>query len=201
MILLLGNNENFRHNVLLSLFMKKYCVAEHSIEECEYLTKPFLTVYINPTIEQIHKIKHENTITVVAKNDLRCSVPEWIRVIPYGQDTVNSIINIYEENCTFAKEIESFGIISLEDNKIAIGGAYIRMTTKQLNAVKILLYNKDKLFSSYDISSYFGNTSDAIVSFELMVQEINFQCKRAGREKLICYENDKYFISPEMLDY
>lgn len=199
MILLLGNNENVRHDILMSLFMKKYYVAEHSIDDAICLTKPFMTVYINPNSAQIAKIKNENTLCIVAKNNMTSKVPAWMTVIPYGKDTAKEIMRIYEEKCNFGKGREIFGIICMEGKKIAIGGAYVYMTPKQLKAIKILLYNSGKQFSSYDISSYFDYVSDPVVCFGQMVHEINFQCKRMGREMIISHESDKYFINPEIL--
>lgn len=200
MILVLGNNEWSRHDILMSLFRKKYYVAEQLIDDAEFLTKPILTVYINPTTAQIKRIKKEKTICVVAKNNFT-GAPDWMYVIPYDNTTSKRIVEIYDANCNYGKGREVFGILGLEKNKFTMGGAYIHMTPKQLKAIKILLYNSEKKFSSYDISSYFDFIGDRENSFLEMVREINYQCKRAGREKLICYENDKYYISPRVLDY
>jgi len=199
MILLLGNNEIARHDILMSLFIKKYYVAEHSIEDGEYLTKPFMTVYINPNLSQISKIKNENTICVVAKNNFSDKAPAWMTVIPYGKNTANDIMRIYEEKCNYGKGREIFGIICMEGKKFAIGGAYVYMTPKQLKAIKILIYNAGKQFSSYDISSYFDYVGDAVVGFSNMVYEINLQCRREGREAPIIHKNDRYYINPEVL--
>ncbi len=201
MILILGNNQWARHDILLSIFMKKYYVSEQSIDDAEYITKPFLTAYINPTVEQIGKIKNENTICVVAKNNLSIKVPSWIKVIPYDKTTAKKIMEIYDENCPYGKGREIFGILGLEGKKFTMGGAYIHMTPKQLKAIKILLYNPGKQFTSYDICSYFEFTGDAENCFLEMVQEINYHCRRAGREKLIIYSGDKYYISPSVLEY
>ena len=53
MILLLDNNEFRRHDIYMSLYMKKYIVAEHALEYMDYYTKPFMTVYINPTTSEL----------------------------------------------------------------------------------------------------------------------------------------------------
>ena len=201
MILILGNNQWTRHSVLLSLFMKKYYVAEQTIDDSVCITKPFLTAYINPTISEINKIKNENTICVVAKNDLKIKVPAWIKVIPCDDNIAKRIMEIYDDACPYGKGREVFGILGLEGKKFTIGGAYVHMTPKQLKAIKILLYNPGKKFSSYDISSYFDYIGDAEEGFFQMVQEINYQCKRAGREKLIFYKENKYYISPDVLNY
>ena len=199
MILLLGNNEFIRHDILMSLYSKKYYVSEHLIEDAVCLTKPFMTVYINPNSEQLAKIQNENTVCVVAKNSMPFATPAWMTVIPYGKDTAKDIMKIYEERCNYGKGREVFGIICMEGKKFAIGGAYVYMTPKQLKAIKILIYNCDEKFSSYDLSSYFEYVGDSVVRFKQMVYEINNQCKRVGREAPISYQNDKYFINPEVL--
>ena len=201
MILILGNNQWTRHDILLSIFMKKYYVAEHSIDDADCITKPFLTAYINPTTEQINKIKNENTICVIAKNNLTIKVPKWMTVIPNDKNTAKRIMEIYDEKCPYGKGREIFGILGLEGKKFTMGGAYIHMTPKQLKAIKILLYNCNKQFASYDICIYFDFSGDVEECFLQMVQEINYQCKRAGREKLIFYKDNKYFISPAVLEY
>lgn len=199
MILLLGNNECVRHDVLMSLFIKKYYVTEHLIEDAVCLTKPFMTVYLNPSSIQLSKIKNENTVCVVAKNNMRTEAPPWMHVIPYGKDTAREIMRIYEEKCIYGKGREIFGIICMEGKRFAIGGAYVYLTPKQLKAIKILIYNSDKAFSSYDLSSYFDFVGDADTNFKRMMYEINNQCRRKGREFPIVYENDRYRISPNVL--
>lgn len=199
MILLLGDNEYVRHDILLSIFMKKYYVAEHRVEDADCLTKPFLTVYINPTREQLSKIKEEKTICVVAKNNVHIKPPAWMTVIPLGKNTAKDIMDIYEARCSFGKGVEVFGIVCLENMRFAIGGAEVYMKPRQLMALKILLYNNDKRFSSYDISSYFDFLSDKEVCFANMVREINFQCRRVGREDPIIHKGNEYYINPEVL--
>lgn len=201
MILLLGNNECVRHDILLSLFMKKYYVSEHRIDEGICLTKPFMTVYINPNSTEIQKIKNEKTFCVVAKNNMPIKAPLWMHVIPYGNTTAEHIMELYEKNCPFGKGREIFGILCLEGKKFCIGGAYVHMPPKQLKAIKILLYNSGKQFSSFDICSYFDFVNDPISNFGQMVHEINYQCRRAGREKIIIAKNDKYYINPDVINY
>ena len=44
MILILDNYIDRRHGVYLSLYMKKYIVAEQSLRDMDFYTKPFLTL-------------------------------------------------------------------------------------------------------------------------------------------------------------
>ncbi len=201
MILILGNNEYIRHDIWLSVFMKKYIVTEFPIEEMECITKPFMTVYLNPTTEQLQKIKNEDTICVVAKNNMPSNPPAWMKVIPFGNPVAKDLMRIYNESCTFGKGREIFGVIGIEGKKFTYGGAYIHMTPNQLNAIKILIYNPNKKFTLYDISSYFKFNGDREECFMKMVDEINHQCKRARREKLICNDAHLYYINPSVLEY
>ncbi|MBE6674022.1 MAG: hypothetical protein E7596_02825 [Ruminococcaceae bacterium] len=201
MILLLDNNQYRRHDVLLSLFMKKYTVAEQTIDDMDCYTKPFVTVYLNPTIQQIQKIKKEDTICVVAKNNLTIQTPSWMRVIPLDKNVAKSIIRIYEENRTFGNGREVFGILGLEGRLFTIGGAYVHLTPRQMKALKIFLYNPNKKFALYDISSYLDFNTDREYGFIKMVEDINYKCRRAGRETLIMCKNNEYFISPTVLNY
>lgn len=201
MILLLGNNECIRHDILLSLFIKKYIVSEQRIDDSDYYTKPFMTVYINPTTAQIQKIKQEDTVCVVAKNNPSIKIPNWMRIIPYDNTTAKCISEIYEENCPFGKGREVFGIACLEGKEFTLGGAYVHLTPRQMKAVKLLIYNSNKEFPLYDVSSYLEFHGDSEVCFVQMVEEINAQCKRLGREKLILCKNNKYYISPSVVNY
>ena len=201
MILLLDNNQYRSHDVLLSLFMKKYTVAEQSIDDMDYYTKPFLTVYLNPTVQQIHKIKNEDTICVVAKNNLSVQTPPWMHVIPLDKNVAKAIMQIYEENRCFDKGREIFGILGLEGRLFTIGGAYVHLTPRQMKALKIFLYNPNKQFALYDISSYLDFNTDREYGFIKMVEDINYKCRRAGRETLIVCKHGKYFISTSVLEY
>lgn len=201
MILLLGNNEYVRHDIWLSIYMKKYLVTEFSFDEKDFLTKPFMTVYINPTAEQIKEIKNENTLCVVVKNRMPIKAPEWMTVIQYNKDVAKDIMKIYDEKCPYGKGREIFGIMCMEKRKLAVGGAYVHMTKKQLDAIKLLAYNYPKKFSIYHISRYFKFNADAEESFFSMVREINYKCKAAGREKLICNENEEFYMSHDIMNY
>ena len=201
MILLLDNNQYRRHDIFLSLYMKKYTVAEQSIDDMDYYTKPFITVYLNPTIEQIQKIKNEDTICIVAKNNLSISTPPWMRVIPLDKNVAKTIMKIYDENANFGKGREVFGILCLEARLFTIGGAYVYLSPNQRKALKIFLYNPNKKFPLYDISSYLDFKTDKEYGFIKMVEDINYKCRRAGRETLIVSKKGEYFISPNGLNY
>ena len=137
----------------------------------------------------------------MVKNNVGNIAPHWMTVIPYEKNIVRDIIRIYKEKCPYGKGREVFGIMCMDKRKFAIGGAYVHMTSKQLNAIKILTYNYPKKFSLYHISSYFKFNADREDCFVRMVQEINYQCKRAGREKLIYCNKEVYYISPNIMNY
>ena len=200
MILILDNNTYRRHDVLLSLFIKKYIVAEQSIDDMDYYTKPFMTVYLNPTDEQIKRIKNEDTVCVVAKNKVVSKTPNWMEIIPLDDNVVKNIIKIYEEKCPYGKGREIFGVLAMEGKKFAFGGIYFHLTPKQMKAIKLLLYNPNKKFELYDISSYLEFNTDKEIGFEAMISEINLRCKKVNREKLVLREGSKYFINPNVIN-
>lgn len=199
MILILDNNEYRRHDVMLSLFIKKYLVAEHPLSEMDYYVKPFMTVYINPLTDELKKIKNEDTVTVVVKSNPPRNLPPWMHVIPNDKNVVKNIVRIYEEKCTLNKGREIFGIICIEGLYFTMGGAYIYMTKKQMDIIRLMLYNNKKTFNLYDISSYFKFNTDKEYGFYKAVRNINYKCRLADREPIILYKDDKYWINPAVL--
>lgn len=201
MILILDNNKERRHGVYLSLFMKKYIVSEQPIEYMDYYTKPFLTVYIEPTYEEMQKIKKEDTLCIVAKNNIDFPVSSFMIIIPNDKNIARNIIKIYEERCPFNKGREIIGIMGLEGNVFALGGTFIHLTPKQYKIARLLIYNPDKQFPLYDICNYVDFNTDPEKGFEMMVEDLNLKCRKAGREDLIKCKNNKYYISPGVINY
>lgn len=199
MILLLDNNVYRRHDVFLSLFIKRYIVSEQLLDDMDCYTKPFLTVYLNPTEAQLKKIKNEDTICVVAKNNVTCNVPKWMEIIPLDGNVAKNVMRIYDERCQYGKGREIFGVLAMEGKRFAYGGIYFHLTPKQMNAIKILLYNPSKKFELYDISSYLKFNTDNEIGFATMIDEINMRCKKVNREKLVLREGSKYFINPNII--
>ncbi len=201
MILILDNNQFRRRGVYLTLYSKKFLVSEQTIADSEYYTKPFMTVYINPTSTEISKIKDEKTLCVVAKNNVTSFVPHWMKIIPLDNGLTNKIIEIYKKFCTYGQGREIFGIICMEGNKLTLGGAYIDLSNRQRALVKFLIYNAEKRFKLYDICTYFDFKTDKEIGFDKMVLEINRKCVKKHREHLIVRENDTYYINPNVINY
>ena len=201
MILILDNYIDRRHGVYLSLYMKKYIVAEQSLRDMDFYTKPFLTLYIDPSYKDIKKIKNENTICVVAKNYIKEPLPSFMIVIPNDNNIAKNVMAIYDEKCPHNKGREVIGIMGLEGRSFALGGTFIHLTPKQYKIVRLLVYNPDKQFPLYDICSYVDFNTDTEKGFLMMVEDLNIKCRKAGRETLIKCKNFKYFISPEVINY
>ena len=201
MILILDNNKERRHGVYLSLYMKKYIVSEQPLEYMDFYTKPFLTVYIEPTREEIWKIKQEDTISVIVKNRITYPIPSWLTVIPNDKNIAKNIIKIYEEKCPYNKGREIIGILGMEKNLFALGGTFIHLTPKQYKIARLLIYNPNKQFPLYDICHYVDFNTDPEKGFAMMVEDLNIKCRKTGREDLIKSKNGKYFISPSVINY
>ena len=199
MILILDNDKVRRHDVWLSLYMKKYIVAEQSIDDASLYTKPNMTVYIDPSDEQIEMIRNEDTITVIATNKLEDTIPDWIKVVPLNNKIALNIIEIFEECCQYGKGRELFGVLGLEGKQFAYGGKYINMTPRQINIIKLFLYNSSKTFARYDASSYFDFDCDKEDGFISAIEKLNNKCKVEGRERLILSEKGIYWINKDTL--
>lgn len=201
MILILDNNQHRRRSIYLTLYSKKYMVAEQTINDSQHYTKPFMTVYINPTKTEMQNIKNENTLCVVAKNNVSIHVPEWMRIIPCDNTVTMKIMELYKELCPYGQGREIFGIVCMEKDKFALGGVYINLSPRQRQLAKFLLYNAGKKFQIYDISSYFNFNTDKESGFDRMVMEINRKCTKMRREHLIIRQNDVYCINPYVTNY
>ena len=201
MILILDNNKERRHGIYLSLFIKKYIVSEQALEYMDFYTKPYLTVYLDPTYDDIKKIKKEDTLCVIVKNNVNFPVHDWMVIIPNDKNIAKNIIKIYEERCPYNKGREIIGIMGLEGNLFALGGTFIHLTPKQFKIARLLIYNSEKRFPLYDICHYVDFNTDPEKGFIMMVEDLNLKCRKAGREDLIKCADDKYFISPGVVYY
>ena len=77
----------------------------------------------------------------------------------------------------------------------------MNLTPKQLNVIKLFMYNPNKKFELYDASSYFDFNADREEGFMRLVHVLNSKSIKLGKEILIKCENNKYFISPELITY
>ena len=201
MILIVDNNEYRRHDIWLSIFMKKYIVSEQSFYDAECCTKPILTAYINPSLSEIEKIKQEDTICVVAKNNLKLKPPAWMHVVPLDRDTPKRIMEIYDANFDHLKGREVIGIIGIEGDKFTLGGTYINFNKHQLLILKMLIFNPKKTFELWDLLGYSNLQGNREANLMETVTRINRRCRVAHREELVIAKNEKYRINPNVLKY
>ena len=97
MLLIIDDNDFRRHDLCWSFDYKGVIFSSQTYEYVDFYTKPFMTLYVNPSYSQLAKIKNENTITIVAKNNLRGKLPPWMIHMPIDKDLVNNVVRLLEE--------------------------------------------------------------------------------------------------------
>ena len=203
MILIIDDSEFRRDSLVVRLRTKGYLTCGISYEYADSYTKPFMTVYVNPPHNQIGKLKNEDTISVVFSDRKLIETPSWLRVYPYLNNIENEIERIYSENFKYMKKdnIDVIGYVCRKNDEFAIGGKELYLSDMQANVLSIFIYNPDKKFKLYEASSYMHFSGNPEERFLRIVYEINKKSKDENRGKIILFENDNYFLNPDIKNY
>ncbi len=203
MILIIDNNEERRKNLCIWLRVKHYIVSGISYDDMDYYTKPFMTVYINPSRKNLPYIKNEDTISVIFTERRSYELPEWCINISTLKNIANEIIQIYEEKCKYQKpnKVDVLGYACMKNGIFALGGKIINLSAREKQIVSLFMYNYPKKFSLYDAANYFAISNNQEYNFEHSLYTLNKKMKDADREKIILTENDTCFLNPEIANY
>lgn len=204
MILVVDNNDERRKNTITWLRVKGYMSSGIKYDMLSCYTKPFLTVYVNPTASEADEIKNSpDTISVFICDRPSVTLPPWA----IGVTTLTlphlSIMKIFDERFDHLKtdQIEIVGYACMKNNNFALGGELIELTRLEYLIVSFFMINKNKCFKIYDCSSYFNFKANPEENFIKAIQRINAKCKRALRPPLIIENGIEACFNHEIADY
>ncbi len=204
MILLVDDSEERRENLLIRFRVKGYLVNATPYDELWFHTKPFITVYINPTKTQMLKIKNsEDTISMVFCDRGSVPLPIWSINFTSVKNIYDEVVNIYKERATFQikNKIDIVGYACLRGKEFAVGGKDILLSNRELNIVRFFMNQPNKKFRLLDASGYVWIKDNQEKNYAQALFRINKKLKNKSRPKLIIYKDGWCYFNPEISSY
>lgn len=200
MLLVFDDNEYRRKNLLVKFRLKNMIASCQSYAYYSFFAKPIITVLINPSFDILSTLCNSNNVTIVAKNDLKAKLPDWIIHIPLDDKIDKEIEKIYIEQLTKDSqgELDIFGKVVFKGNNVGVFGKRIVLTDTQINILRFFYFNYSKRFTDTEASSYFRFLENPEQNLVHAIYTINSKCKQVGREALIVKEDGRFFANPSL---
>ncbi|MBR2943516.1 MAG: hypothetical protein IKC16_00330 [Clostridia bacterium] len=204
MILIVDDNFERRKDIVIKLRIKNYIVAGVQYDELKMYTKPYMTVYINPTRSFVASLKNDtSTLNVFFCDRASIKLPLWsinklsLKNIPL------EIMKIYDENCTYnlKGKIEIVGYACMQDDVFALGGELIHLSKREVQLIRLFMNNHTKEFMLYDVANYFRILANPEENIRSSITKLNAKAKKVRREKIIIVKNDWCYFNPEIASY
>lgn len=195
MMLILDNNEYRRHDLCLDLEDRGIIVAERTIKEANDYVKPAITVYINPSTEEINKIRNDNTLTIIVKRNTALKLPCWMKILPFDKSLRDNLAEIAYAKFGKKEDRRFYGVVLFHNRTFVIGGAKIFLSKREREIARFFLINGGKKFYSFDVCDYIYFRVNPEENFEKSVRKINAKCRRLNREPLILLKGCKYSLN------
>ena len=204
MILVVDNNDERRKNTITWLRVKGYMATGTSYSELPYYTKPFMTVYMNPTAKEAEHISNSgDTLSVLICDRFSVKTPPFaIRVSTLTSAHI-SIMKIFDEkfNHFGYNQMEIVGYACLKNDEFALGGELIGLSNLEYLIVCFFMVNKNKRFKIYDCAAYFNYKANPEENFRKSIYKINAKCKREHRLPLIIADAREAYFNPTIASY
>ncbi len=204
MILVVDNNEERRKDTITWLRVNGIMSSGTNFSELPYYTKPFMTVYVNPTSSEASRTQNsEQTLSVFICDRPSVKLPSWSINITTLKTPFLSIMNVFEEKFDHFKynQIEIVGYACLKNDDFALGGEIIELTKQEFLIVCFFMINKNKKFKLYDAAGYFNFKNNPEENFRRAVYRINAKCKQRNRVQLIIANAYEAYFNPVIADY
>lgn len=204
MILVVDNNDERRKNTVTWLRVKGYMASGTSFDELALRTKPFMTVYVNPTSSEVNELKSfDDTLSVFICD--RASVktpPKSIRIDSLISPHI-SIMKTFDASFNHFgyDQMEIVGYACLKNDEFAVGGELIELSKLEYLIVCFFMAHKDKKFKIYDCASYFNFKANPEENFKKSIYRINLKCKHEERLPLIIADAHEACFNPEIASY
>ena len=204
MILVVDNNEERRKNTVSWLRVKGYMSSSTNFSELSFYTKPFLTVYVNPTSSEASSITDaEDTLSLFICDRPSVKIPPFAHSISKLKTPYISIMKFFDEKFDHlgADQMEIVGYACHKNNEFALGGERIDLSSLEHLIVCFFMINYNKRFKLYDAASYFNFKSNPENNFRKAISRINSKCKRELRLPLIIANEIEAYFNPEISSY
>ena len=201
MILVVDNNDERRKNTVTWLRVKGYMASGIEFDALSMYTKPFMTVYVNPTAKEAAKITNsQDTITVFICDRPSIHLPPWsINITTLNLPHI-SIMKTFDKvfNHFGNDQMEIVGYVCLKNDDFAVGGELIKLSNLEYLITCFFMINKFKRFNIYDCASYFNFKSNPEENFRKAIYRINAKCKHELRPPIIIANEYEAYFNPEI---
>ena len=204
MILVVDNNDERRKNTITWLRVKGYMANGTSYGELPFYTKPFMTVYMNPTAKEAEHISSsDDTLSVLICDRFSVKTPPFAIRVSNLTSAHISIMKIFDESFNHFKydQMEIVGYACLKNNDFAVGGELIYLSSLEYLIVCFFMVHKRKKFKIYDCSSYFNFKANPEENFRKAIYRINAKCKQKARPPIIIADAYEACFNPEIVNY
>ncbi len=204
MILIVDNNKERSKDLVVKLRIKGYIVASTQYDELWYHTKPFMTVYINPSRDEASKLINDtSTISVIFCDRHSVKLPLWSINFTSLESIIKNIENVYDEKCIYQiyDKVDVVGYACFKNGRFALGGERIRLSPKEKRIVSFFMYQADKKFKLYDASGYIRYLNNPENNLIAAIGRINRKAKAKERVPIIKYKEDYCYFNPEIASY
>ena len=204
MILVVDNNDERRKNTITWLRVKGYMASGTCFGELSFYTKPFMTVYVNPTQNEVDEMtSSDDTISVFICDRPSVVAPSWAIRIDSLATPHLTIMKIFDEkfNHFGYNQMEIVGYACLKNDEFALGGELIGLSNLEYLIVCFFMVNKNKRFKIYDCAAYFNYKANPEENFRKSIYKINAKCKREHRLPLIIADAREAYFNPTIASY
>lgn len=203
MILVFDDNKFRLKNICKELRFSNLPVKGESYENCEYITKPMVTVLIAPEAGKIehyiNQTRSQNTLCIlVLKND----IPEKKYAVhtiinPDGMITPEQVKDIIKKKYDYDFVADTVNRIKMAEDKRDVYYCYKRLylTAREYEIVRFFAYNTGKVFTFDEISEYL-HLKNRVKSntFDTYISKINCKCHYAIRGNIIIRSSYGYGV-------
>lgn len=204
MILVVDNNDERRKNTVTWLRVKGYMSNGIKYEVLSLYTKPYMTVYINPTVKEAQAISYsDDTVSLLICDRPSVKAPPFVKRIDTLITPHLSIMKAFDEcfNHFGTDQLEIVGYACMKNGEFALGGELISLSRLEYLIVCLFMVNKNKKFKIYDCSAYFNFKNNHEQNFRKAIYRINSKCKKVYRKPLFIANDIYACMNPEIANW
>lgn len=192
MILIFDDNKYRLHDIVKVFKFADIPVKGASYEDCEYYTKPMVTILVSPKASEIQRYMRDfsgpSTVCILLlKRDIReARYSRNVIINPNLKITPDEVFEIVKKEFGYNmyQDLINYIYIDDENKDIYFGGKRLWLEKREYKVARFFIYNQNKIFTVDDALEYLHLrvTPRTLSDY---ISAINGKCKANYRERLI----------------